>query len=97
MNTQIRTEQIVDDLKTVARDAEELAKATAGEVSERVVDARARLSGAIASAKQTCARWEDKAIQGAKAADKVVHEHPYRAAGVAFGLGALLGVLITRK
>ena len=97
MNTQIRTEEIVNDLKTVARDAEALAKATAGEVSERVVDARARLAGAIASAKQTCERWEEKAIQGARAADKVVHEHPYRIAGVALGLGVLLGVLITRK
>ena len=32
-----------------------------------------------------------------KAADKVVHEHPYRAAGVVFGLGVLLSVLIDGK
>jgi len=97
MNTEVRTEQIVKDLKTVARDAEELAAATAGEVSEKVRDARARLAQAITSAKHTCQRWEEKAVVGAKAANKVVHEHPYRVAGVALGLGVLVGVIIARK
>lgn len=97
MNTELKTEQIVKDLKTVARDAEELAIAAAGEVSEKVRDARARLTDAIASGKHTCQHWQAKGIEGAKTADRVVHEHPYRAAGVAFGLGVLLGVLITRK
>ena len=97
MKTELKTEQIVKDLKAVVHDAEELAVATAGEVSENVRDARARLGNALASAKQTCERWQEKSIKGAKAADKIVHEHPYRVAGLAFGLGALLGVLFTRK
>ena len=97
MSTDTNTEQIVRDLKTVARDAEDLIKATAGEVSEKAREARARLSTALSAARQSCDHWEEKAIAGAKATDKVVRDHPYEAVGVAFVLGALLGALITRK
>jgi ElaB/YqjD/DUF883 family membrane-anchored ribosome-binding protein len=97
MNTDANTEQIVRDLKTVARDAEDLIKATAGEVSDKARDARARLSTALSAAKETCDRWEEKAVAGAKATDKVVRDHPYEAVGIAFVAGALLGVLLTRK
>jgi ElaB/YqjD/DUF883 family membrane-anchored ribosome-binding protein len=97
MKTELNTEQIVKDLKAVVHDAEELAVATAGEVGENVREARVRLGNAIASAKQSCEHCQKQSIKTAKAADKVVHEHPYKVAGVAFGLGALLGVLLTRK
>jgi ElaB/YqjD/DUF883 family membrane-anchored ribosome-binding protein len=97
MSTGINTEQIVQDLKAVARDAEELVKATAGEVSERTREARARLVAALESAKQTCARWEEKAVEEAKATDKIIREHPYQWVGAAFGLGVLIGVLVARR
>lgn len=42
-------------------------------------------------------RAEEKAREGAKAADKVVRDHPYQAVGIAFGLGLLIGVLARRK
>ena len=97
MSTEVNTEQIVKDLKTVARDAENLVKATAGEVSEKAREARVRLASALETAKQTCQRWEEKAIDGAQATDKVIRTHPYQSLGVAFGLGVLLGVLVMRK
>ena len=44
---------------------------------------------------------EEKTVAGAKVADKTIREHPYEsigvAAGVAFGLGLLIGVLAGRK
>ncbi len=42
-------------------------------------------------------RAEDKAVERAKAADKVIREHPYQTIGVAFALGLLIGVLARRK
>ena len=42
-------------------------------------------------------RAEAKAVERAKAADKVIREHPYPTIGVAFGLGLLIGVLVSRK
>jgi ElaB/YqjD/DUF883 family membrane-anchored ribosome-binding protein len=97
MNTDSNTEQIVKDLKTVAHSAEELVKATASEVSERARDARVRLGAALETAKQTCQRWEEKAIKSAEVTDKAIREHPYQSLSAAFVVGVLLGVLIARK
>jgi ElaB/YqjD/DUF883 family membrane-anchored ribosome-binding protein len=42
-------------------------------------------------------RAEEKAIERAKVADKVIRDHPYPTIGVAFVLGLLLGVVVRRK
>jgi ElaB/YqjD/DUF883 family membrane-anchored ribosome-binding protein len=97
MRTESNAAQMVDDLRSVTRDAEELVNATASESSERTRNARARLTEAIAAAKEACVRWEQKALEGAKATDKVIREHPYQSIGIALGLGILIGVLVTRK
>ena len=91
------TERLVGDLKTVARDAEDLLKASAGEVSEKAHEVRVRLTAAVERAKEACERLEEKAVAGVKATDKVVREHPYQSIGIAFGIGLLIGVLVTRK
>ena len=91
---ELSTDRLVTDLKRVVRDSEELLQATAGAVGDK---ARERLTDALASAKRTCHRLEEKAIVGAKVADRVVREHPYQSIGVAVGVGMLLGVLVIRK
>ena len=95
--SEINTDRLVSDLKTVTRDAEELLKTVSGEEGNGSHDLRMRLSSAIDSAKETYRRLEEKAVAGAKATDKVIREHPYESLGVAFGLGLLVGVLVTRK
>jgi ElaB/YqjD/DUF883 family membrane-anchored ribosome-binding protein len=55
------------------------------------------MQATIDSAKATCHRLEEKAVAGAKVADKAIREHPYQAVGIAFGIGLLIGVLATRK
>ena len=42
-------------------------------------------------------RAEERAVERAKAADKVIREHPYQTIGLAFGLGLLIGILARRK
>jgi ElaB/YqjD/DUF883 family membrane-anchored ribosome-binding protein len=91
------TEKMVEDLKVVVRDGEELIKATAGEVGEKTKEARAKLGRALEAAKDTCVRLEEKAVAGAKATDKVIRDHPYQSIGIAFGVGLLIGVLVNRK
>jgi len=95
--TDINTDRLVSDLKTVTKDAEELLKTVSGEKGNGTHEMRMRLSSAIESAKATYRRMEEKAVAGAKATDKVIREHPYESLGVAFGLGLLVGVLVTRK
>lgn len=90
------TDKLMRDLKVVAQDAEALIKATGGDLSEKAKEARARLSQAVASAKETVLELQTKAAEKAKVADQVVREHPYETLGVAFGVGLLLGVLFGR-
>ena len=94
---EVTTQKMIDDLKTVVRDGEELVKATAGELGEKTRVAREKLASALESARETCGRLEERAIAGAKATDKVIREHPYQSIGIAFGAGLLIGVLVNRK
>lgn len=95
--SEISTDRLVSDLKTVTKDAEDLLKTGAGENANGSHEMRQRLSAAIESAKETYHRLEEKAVAGAKATDKVIRTHPYESIGVAFGVGLLVGVLVARK
>ena len=95
--TQPNSEKVMQDLKVLVRDGEELLKAGASELGEKGHEMRVRLQSAVESARAMCHRLEEKAAASAKAADKAIREHPYQAIGVAFGIGLLIGVLATRK
>ena len=90
-------DKIVSDFKTLMHDAEDLMKATAGDLGEKAKEARDRLKVALGKAKESCSGIEEKAAAGAKATDKVIREHPYQSLGVAFGVGLLIGVLVNRR
>src|SRR5438128_12321232 len=94
---EVSTDKLVTELKRVVRDSEELLKASAGVVGEKAHEVRERLTRTLEAAKATCRRLEEKAIEGAKATDKVIRAHPYESIGVALGIGLLIGVLVTRK
>lgn len=55
----------------------------------------------LAEVKAMIQRAEEKAAERAKAADKVIREHPYQSLGItfglAFGLGLLIGLFARRK
>ncbi|MGH7680464.1 MAG: DUF883 family protein [Candidatus Eiseniibacteriota bacterium] len=93
-------EQLVEDMKAVIADAEELLKATAGAAGERVSAARARAEETIRNAKDKLSGIGD-AIEGAKdaakAADDYVRDHPWGAVGVAAVVGLVAGVMISRR
>jgi len=97
MTVQEANQRLSGDLKNVMHDAEDLLKATAGQAGEKVAEVRSRLSGALESAKSTCHNLQEKTVEAAKVTDKVIREHPYESIGVAFGVGLLIGVLVTRR
>jgi ElaB/YqjD/DUF883 family membrane-anchored ribosome-binding protein len=86
-----------DDMGSLAEDARALMSATADVAGEKVSEARKRLAAALESGKELAGRVRDKAVEGAKAADEAVHEHPYQAIGIALGVGALVGYLVARR
>ena len=97
MTTSEANKRLVGDLKTVAKDAEELMKATANHAGEKVVELRERLATTLESAKVTAQRLEEKTKEAAKEADRTIREHPYESIGIAFGVGLLFGLLIARR
>jgi ElaB/YqjD/DUF883 family membrane-anchored ribosome-binding protein len=86
--------KIKEDLRVLVNDAEELVKATAGDMSEKAREARSKLAQALQSAKTTLQRQTTAA---AKATDQAIRRHPYESIGVAFGIGLLIGVLVGRR
>lgn len=78
-----------------------LLRATSDDVGDKVKEARARISDALARAKTTCADLQNQGVESVKAAakktDDTIRAHPYESIAVAFGVGVLLGVLFRRK
>ena len=81
----------------LAEDARALMAATADVAGEKVGEARKRLAAALERGKEIYGNVRDKALEGAKATDEAIHEHPYQAIGIAVGVGALLGYLVARR
>ncbi|HEV2318569.1 MAG TPA: DUF883 family protein [Verrucomicrobiae bacterium] len=97
MTTTEANERLAADIKVLARDAEELLKATAGEAGEKMAEVRQRLSKALQSARATCENIQDQTAEAAKAADEAIREHPYESMGIALGVGLLIGLLVGRR
>jgi ElaB/YqjD/DUF883 family membrane-anchored ribosome-binding protein len=91
------THESSNDMGTLAEDARALMAATADVAGEKVGEARKRLADALDSAKQLATRVRDRAVEGAKAADEAVHEHPYQAIAIGVGIGALIGYFVARR
>jgi ElaB/YqjD/DUF883 family membrane-anchored ribosome-binding protein len=91
------TDETTNDMNSLAEDASALMSATAEVAGEKVGEARKRLAAALERAKVVAGRVREKAVEGAKAADEAVHEHPYSAMFVALGVGALIGYLVARR
>jgi ElaB/YqjD/DUF883 family membrane-anchored ribosome-binding protein len=91
------TEKLLQDLKEVVRDGEELLRAGADELGERGAAAKEKLSAALEVAKETQRRLQERAIASAKAADGYIRDNPYQAIGVAFGIGVVLGLYVSRR
>jgi ElaB/YqjD/DUF883 family membrane-anchored ribosome-binding protein len=88
---------ISNDLGQLAEDAQALMAVTADVAGEKVVAARNRLAAALERTKEICGNVREKAVEGARAADEIVHEHPYRAIAVGVGVGALIGYLLASR
>jgi ElaB/YqjD/DUF883 family membrane-anchored ribosome-binding protein len=86
-----------NDPGTLADDARALMAATAEVAGEKVSDARNRLAIAVDNCQEVLGRIRAKALKRAKSADEAVHEHPYEALGIAFGVGTLIGYLVSRR
>ena len=95
------TDRLVQDLRTLVADAEDLVKATAAETGERIKTARVRLEDNLRVARVRLDETQQALIERSKVAaaatDRFAHENPWKVAGIAAGLGLLLGLLLGRR
>src|SRR4051812_32456248 len=101
LNMTTPRDKLLADLKLVIADAEELLKLTAGQAGDKASEMRSRMQARMAQAKADLARTQESAVLTAKdasrTADVYVHENPWRAVGIAAGVGLLVGLLISRR
>src|SRR4051812_9054620 len=69
------------DLSMLAEDARALMTATADLGGEKVAEARKRVAAALESGKEVYGRVRERAVDGAKAADRGLRDNPYEAIG----------------
>ena len=98
---EVTKEQLIDDFKVVVADAEALLKATASQGGEKMAEVRAKAEASLKVAKDKMAEAQAallaKTKATARATDVYVHENPWRAVGVAAGVGLVIGLLIGRR
>ena len=84
------SKNLMDDLRAVIADAEELLRATADQAGPRVQEARERAEESLRNARER--------LHGAgQQLDSQVREHPWVAVGIAAGIGLIAGILLARK
>jgi len=97
----VSADKLMEDLRLVVTDAEDLLRATAGQGGEKVAAARARTAQSIDAAKARIAQAGYAAAaqtrEAAKVADDYVRDNPWTAVGVAAALGVVIGMLIGKK
>ncbi len=98
---QVTSDKLMQDLRVVVADAEDLLKATASQTGERIEKARARAEESLRVAKarllQAGQAMQDNAAEAAESLDRVVRDKPWNAVAVAAGIGVVIGILLGRR
>ena len=98
---QVTTDKLLQDLRVVVTDAEELLRATAGQTGERVEKIRAKAEESLRVARdrmQAAGKAvRQSAMDAADTVDEQVHKNPWAAVGIAAGIGLVVGILLARR
>ncbi|ABX36622.1 MULTISPECIES: DUF883 domain-containing protein [Delftia] len=102
------TKSITDTVSTAQADLEKLVGDLRGLLSAKELDAvpeihmlRQRIDDGMSNVRESAVRAAQEAARQAKdaayAADRYAHDEPWRVAGAALAMGALLGFLLGRR
>jgi ElaB/YqjD/DUF883 family membrane-anchored ribosome-binding protein len=98
---QVTKGKLMEDLRAVVADAEELLKATADQTGERIAAARGKAEESLKAAKvrldeqDAAVRAKTKAV--AKCTEDYVRDNPWKALGIAAAVGFVLCILARRR
>ena len=94
-------DRLAQSLGHLVDDAEALLKTAQHSGSEQFAAARDAVELRLRDARSELAALEEAAAynvrRAARVANTTVHEHPYATAGLAAGVGVLIGMLISRR
>ncbi len=94
-------EKLMDELRVMVSDAEELLTSTANQTGEGAVAARARIQKSLHLVKARLSAAEsaiiDRTRKAAKATDEYVHDNPWKAIGISACAGVIVGMLVARR
>jgi len=98
---QFSVDKLRDDMRLLARDMEQLLKATANQTGRQVAEVRARAEESLQAAKARIADAHESALAktkaASKAADDYVRENPWQALAIASAAAIAIGFLLARS
>jgi ElaB/YqjD/DUF883 family membrane-anchored ribosome-binding protein len=97
----VTTDKLIDELRKVVHDAEDLLRATAGATGDAAAQARARAEASLGAARERLSAFGEEAAErvreaGARA-DDYVRANPWPAIGIGALAGLVVGILLTRR
>jgi len=99
--TTVTKDKLIEDLKIVIADAEDLLRATASQAGEKISAAREKVQDSLDRARAGLGNIEDVVMdtgkQVARATDEYVQDNPWQAVGIAAAVGLVIGLLISKR
>ena len=96
INASAHRDKLIDDVKVLSRDVQELLKATASVAGEKAAEVRAKVQDKLAVVQDKLADAQEQVKAKGQAAiavtDEYVRDNPWNAVGIAAGVGFLLGI-----
>ena len=92
-----KTETISNEAGHLAEAAHDLVAATAEVAGEASVEVRKQLEAVVDRGRVYYDRVCESAVDGARAADEVVHQQPYKSLAISLGVGVIFGFLFARR
>ena len=94
-------EQLAKELRAFVSEAEDMLDAVGKHGGEKLDEAKERFEHRIKLAKHELEKAETEILSRAKdavkATDRYVHDNPWMTAGIAGGIGFLIGILISKR
>jgi len=97
----VTSEKLMQDMRVVVTDAEDLLKATAGQTGERIEKIRAKAEESLRTARNRMQiagkAAQESATEAVQSVDEQVRKNPWTAIGIAAGVGLVLGIVLGRR
>jgi ElaB/YqjD/DUF883 family membrane-anchored ribosome-binding protein len=96
LNASASRDKLVEDVKVLSKDVQELLKATASVVGEKAAEARVKVEESLKVAQDKLSTVQEtvkaKGKEAVAVTDEYVRDNPWNAVGIAAGVGFLLGL-----